>query len=273
MDVQSRFDRTVCFSFDLDWAPDFMLADFRQLLIETRIPATIFYTHESPECRKLQSLASCEVGIHPNFFKPEPPDEVLDALLAAFPAARGVRNHVLYYHSRLLPLFHRRQIRYLSNELRFLEAGLVPHYDWSGLARLPLFWEDDVHMIYFDRDVSLQRLELQRPGLKVFNFHPVHLYLNSREMAYYTEHKEAIRDPRRGPELRQRSEPGVRTLFSELVAWAREQGALATLGEVADDFRRHAAYGGNFSRYLEEADRLEARLTRGAGKGDDGANG
>lgn len=259
MGADSRFDDRVCFSFDLDWAPDFMLADFRELLLEAGVPATIFFTHSSPECERLCQLPGCEVGVHPNFFKPSGHEEVLDELLTAYPGARGVRNHVLYYHSRLLPLFHRRRIAYFSNELRFLEADLAPHYDWSGLLRLPLFWEDDVHLMFFDRRFELAELELQRPGMKVFNFHPVHLYLNSPDMLYYAAHKEAIRDPRHGPTLRLRDAPGVRTLFRELVAWAREHAVLSTLGAVADEHRSQVPYRGRYADYLAAADAQERR--------------
>ncbi|MCA9666960.1 MAG: hypothetical protein KC503_15280, partial [Myxococcales bacterium] len=141
---------TICFTFDIDWAPEFMIDELRTLLAEHALPATVFCTHESDATRRLLALDHVEHGLHPNFLVAREEAQVLDDLRGLYPGARVARNHALYYHSRLLALLHRAGIEAFSNTLMFLEPGLHPHYDWSGLVRLPIFWEDDVHAVFFD---------------------------------------------------------------------------------------------------------------------------
>lgn len=222
-------------SLDIDWAPDYVLEDTRLLLQAAGLPATIFATHQSPGVDALLGLPGLETGVHPNFLGGADESAVMDKLRRAFPTAIGVRSHALFYHSRLLPLFHRMGVRYFSNDLLFLHADLAPFYDWSGLLRLPIYWEDDVHCQYFDGRFDLASLQLDRPGMKVLNFHPVHLFLNTREMADYEAAKPVLADPRAAGAHR-RPGSGIRTLFLDLVGQLHA-GAMGTLGSLAEDFR------------------------------------
>lgn len=272
----------VCFTFDIDWAPEPMIDALRELLAAHDLPATIFCTHPSPATERLLALPRCETAVHPNFLSGRPPGAVLDEVLGWFPAARGVRNHGLSYSSRLLPLLHRAGAAYLSNDLAFLQPDLRPTYDWSGLVRLPIYWEDDVHCVYFDgvpadHAFDPARVPLDRPGLHILDFHPVHLFLNTGDLSVYTAAKERLRDPDQARALRNPG-PGVRTLFDGLVD--RLSGRLSgrpseslsggpsgdmpgshaadpaaprpcmTLSEVAREFCAHESYTGHYHRYL-----------------------
>jgi len=243
---------TVCLTLDLDWAPDHVLEDTRLLLQQVGLPTTIFATHQSPAVTALLARPGCETGVHPNFLSDADEDAVLSRVLTAFPAAVGVRSHELYFDSRLLPLFQRRGVRYFSNDLMFLHSDLHPYYDWSGLVRLPLFWEDDVHCLYFDGRFDCAALRLDQPGLKVLNFHPVHLYLNTREIADYQAAKPSLADPAAARKLR-REGPGIRSLFLDVVD--RLRGAeMRTLGALAEEFRAaHAFEGRTAERFAQEA--------------------
>jgi hypothetical protein len=243
---------TVCLTLDLDWAPDHVLEDTRQLLQQAGLPATIFATHQSRGVTALLALPGCETGVHPNFLSDANEDAVLSRVLGAFPAAVGVRSHELYFDSRLLPLFQRKGVRYFSNDLMFLHSGLEPYYDWSGLVRLPLYWEDDVHCLFFDGRFDCAALRLDQPGLKVLNFHPVHLFLNTREIADYQAAKPVLADPVAARKLR-REDPGIRTLFLEVVGRLRGT-EMRTLGAVADEFRAaHVFEGRTAERFAQQA--------------------
>ncbi len=240
---------SVCLTFDLDWAPDFVLEDLRQLLLPHHLPSTVFCTHESPAVRALISAPEYETAIHPNFLVDRPPELVLSESLARFPA-KGVRNHVLYFHSRLLPLFHRQGIEYFSNDLLFLQPGLRPFFDWSGLLRLPIYWQDDVHCIYYRDQFRPELLHLGQPGLKVLNFHPIHVFLNTRNFNDYGAAKPDQNDPDRLRRHRN-SGPGIRTLLCELL----ESGALSEsqqLGAVGTEFARENRYAGNYAEFLKQ---------------------
>lgn len=240
----------VCFTFDLDWAPERMVDELRELLEEHDLPATVFCTHRSPAVERLLARESCEPGLHPNFLAGGDPGAILARLRSEIPDASAVRNHALYYHSGLLALFHRAGLRVLSNDLMFLQPQIEPWYDWSGMVRLPIYWEDDVHCAFFERVFSPELLALERPGLKVLSFHPVHLCLNTRDLGEYRALKQ---DVAAGRVVRPAAGPGIRTLFEEVVRRVSKDD-LATLGEVAVRFQEERVYTGCYASYLQEAE-------------------
>ncbi len=240
------FASTICLTLDLDWAPDHVLDDTRALLAEAGLPATIFATHHTPGVVALANLAGVEMGVHPNFLGAHDENVVLSHLLSDFPSAVGVRDHLLFYHSRLLPLFFSKGVRYFSNDLMFLQPGLAPYYDWSGLVRLPIYWEDDVHCLYFDKRFDVEALMLERPGLKILNFHPVHLFLNTRQDADYQAAKPVLQDPLAARAHRQEG-PGIRTLFLDVVRRLRSTHA-PVLSSLTERFRASTPFAGLTTR-------------------------
>ena len=237
---------TVCLTLDLDWAPDHVLEDTRALLAEAGLSATIFATHHTPGVIALANLAGVEMGVHPNFLGAPDENVTLSRLLSDFPGAVGVRNHLLFYHSRLLPLFANKGIRYFSNDLLFLQPGLAPSYDWSGLIRLPIYWEDDVHCLYFDNRFDIGSLKLEQPGLKILNFHPVHLFLNTREESEYQAAKPVLQDPVASRACRKQG-PGIRTLFLDVIRRLRATPT-PVLSSVAEQFRASTPFTGHTAR-------------------------
>ncbi len=237
----------VCITLDLDWAADEVLRGALDLVRELDVPVTLFCTHSTGLVHGLDP-ERFEIAWHPNFLADRDEGDVLDELARLFPAAAGVRTHALYYHSRLVPRYLRRGIRYLAHDLCFLEAGLAPRTHWSGLVDVPGFWEDDVHALVFDGEFRVAQLGLERPGLKVFDFHPIHLALNTDRMSRY----EAARpDIEAGRSLEAHVNPGrgSRTLLVELVERLRGDPAryrFATCVDVADAHARHHPYRGHY---------------------------
>jgi hypothetical protein len=238
-----------------------MLEDLRAILEGTGVAATFFCTHESPGVRGLLGLPGVEAALHPNFLVPRLPQVVLSELLGLFPGARGIRNHVLFYHSRLLPLLHRAGLTYFSNDIEFLEPGLAPRDDWSGMLRLPIYFEDDVHLVHFDGAAEIfdpAVLRLEEPGLKVRSFHPVHVFLNTRDLVAYQEVKARLRDPTVAASARVPG-PGTRTLLLALLErLVRLRVRTATLGEVATSFRRDHPVRSRYRDFLARSDAAAA---------------
>ena len=238
----------LCLSFDLDWAPEFVLEDFHDLLRFAGLPATLFCTHRSEMVGKLLELPACEAALHPNLQDADDEPAALRQLHDDFRGASGVRVHRLYYHSGLLRLFHEAGLRYLSNDLEFLTGGLGPRYDWSEMVRLPIYWEDDVHATLLPDRFDLDALRLEAGGLKVLSFHPIHLYLNTSGMDRYLACKGDLRDPDK-MRAQRRAGKGARTLFEALVNGARGR-RFARLGEVADAFLAAAPHSERHARFM-----------------------
>lgn len=183
-------------TFDIDWAPDFILEEIVPILKQYNIKSTWFATHESSIIRELEKDELFEVGIHPNFQKNSShgrnPEEILIEMTKLFPNAKSVRTHSLFQSSPLLALFHKFGI---ENDLSLLLencSSLHPFFSsFFRLYRFPCFWEDDVMM---SKNYDLEHFSTFKKisGLKIFNFHPIHIFLNSKNLEKYNEIKTSI---------------------------------------------------------------------------------
>jgi hypothetical protein len=69
-----------------------------------------------------------------------------------------------------------------------LMPGVNPFwYSLGGrrLLRLPYVWEDSYEFLQAEPCWHLEKIAALGPGLKVINFHPVHIYLNSSALNNY----------------------------------------------------------------------------------------
>jgi len=244
---------TVCITMDVDWASDEVLQGALDLLSDLRIPVTVFCTHPTPVLERLDP-DRFELAWHPNFLAGRDEIEVIDELARWFPGAVGVRSHALYFHSRLAPLYLDRGIEYVAHDLRFGSADLAPSTHWSGLVDVPGFWEDDVHALFHDGDFDPARVDLGRPGLKVFDAHPIHLWLNTDRMTRY-ERARADMEARRDLSRHVNPGPGTRTFLTHAVEAMKarpEQFVFSTLKAVS---RAHAGahpYRGNYRPRIDD---------------------
>ena len=214
-------------SIDIDWAHDDVLAETIDLVEEYRVPATWFVTHETPLLTRLRSHPDFELGIHPNFNFLLSGDgragrnatEVVDRLMAIVPEAKSVRSHSTTQNSGLLDLFARRGLTHECNTFIPVQSGMAlkPWRLWSELTRVPYFWEDDVACLYGPESSAwtMSRL-IGLKGIKVFNFHPVHIFLNTEHMDRYEKTRAWHRAPQELRAHRYEGE-GSRTHFLELL--------------------------------------------------------
>jgi hypothetical protein len=211
-------------TIDVDWACDEVLLETIDLLERATVAATFFVTHDTPLLRRVSANPRFELAIHPNFnallsgesAREGGAERVVEELLAVVPRARSVRSHSMTQSSRLLDLFHRRGLTHDCNH--FVPAGagieLKPFRHWNGLIRVPYFWEDDVALAYGDTlDTGRVRAA---PGLKVFDFHPIHVALNSPNLQCYEDSRPVHNDRARLREFSCSGE-GVRTALERLL--------------------------------------------------------
>ncbi len=217
----------ICFTCDLDWASDAVLADTLQLFSDVGIPCTLFATHATPLLRN--PGFSVEVALHPNF---NPLLEgtgdttacaVVQSLQAHYPEALGVRSHSLTSSSRLSGMFREQGMVYEANTFLPYATGLHPVPLWNGLLRIPFNWEDDVHAL-FGRPFDQVGLDLSK-GLNILNFHPIHIFLNTESILRYEAARPCLSNPSDLLAMRNRTgTPGVRDLLLTLLGEVQAQG-------------------------------------------------
>lgn len=189
----------VLLTFDIDWAPDFVINQVARTLIEKRVKATWFVTHRSEAIENLRENKTLfELGIHPNMLAGSThgttEDQVLEHITAVVPEATCMRTHGLYQTSNWLTKAAREYGIFVDASL-FLPRTpyLRPHQvRWNGmnLWRVPYFWEDDSEMFEEEPIWSATDPRIPVDGLKVYDFHPIHIALNTDRFERYERLKE-----------------------------------------------------------------------------------
>jgi hypothetical protein len=206
-------------TMDTDWCPlevlDYALAE----IVDPRLPLTIFSTGTYPS---LAVRRRTETALHYNVDNTSF-TEAFTRIAAELPGAGGARGHSLAFSERLRALYAPFGISYDSSYMMYRQQHIVPFPIARGVLELPIYFMDLFAMEYEDSD--FQRFphpaELAGPGLKIFDFHPVHLLLNTPSPQYYFEHKQWYHNPQRLLENRYTGH-GIRSYFELLQKWIFE---------------------------------------------------
>ena len=246
---------TICFTVDVEWAADGVLADLRGLFDQYDIRATFFVTHAGVE------TPGHERGLHPNFRRngdtyrllrerrgetalsdDEVHSHVLRTTLAFAPEAKGLRTHSLYYDSTLLPLYHRLGLEYDCSYHLPLVGGLRPCWKHDEIIEIPTYYGDHFDIMTGATGFEVDGLALDRPGVKVFDFHPNIVFLNASRNDTYMSTKSFYHDQERLLAARE-SGKGIRTLLLDLLETvAKRRLPTATVGEVNAAWRSVAKW-------------------------------
>lgn len=174
-----------CFTSDLDWASESNIQDTVDIFDELGLPLTVFITHRSKVIEERYSNCKEHVGLHPNFMPGSTHGatylEQIDHCQRLWPEARYLRTHCLYDAHYITEELAKRGFKYDSSLCTSLQPYCTPIKHCSGLIRFPIFWADNIHSTKI-----LERLNL--PGLKIFIFHPVHLFKNVTFLRELAEH-------------------------------------------------------------------------------------
>ena len=224
--LQVHWSTSPYLTIDIDWADDAILADTIDLVEAFNVPATWFVTHDTPLLQRLRGTSDFELGIHPNFNFLLGGDgragrdaaEVVERLLSIVPEAKSVRSHSTTQSSGLLDLFTRCGLTHECNSFIPVQSDieLKPWLLWSGLTRVPYFWEDDVACLYGSADAGQMSELVKLAGIKVFDFHPIHVFLNTENIARYEQTRGLHHSPRELLAHRCKGD-GTRTRFLELL--------------------------------------------------------
>lgn len=183
-------------TIDVDWAPDWMVWDVAEILIRRRVKCTWFITHASPAVDALMDHPDLfERGIHPNCLSKsthgKTEKDVLHHLTRLVPEAVSMRTHGLYQSTSFLVCAAS------SYGIQFDASMLIPKakktdlhiFEYNGvkLWRAPYFWEDDYEAGLNKPDWMPAQSAVHRTGLGIFDFHPVHIAMNTNNLKDYNK--------------------------------------------------------------------------------------
>lgn len=198
----STWENKKFLTFDVDWAHDDVLNHTIDLVEKEDVYATWFITHKTEVLQRLKENPKFELGIHPNFNFLLTGKEgvynnseiILDKILEIVPDAKSVRSHSMTQNSNLLDLFKRKGLSHDSNHFIPCEADILlkPWVLWNGLIKCPYFWEDDVSCISKDHSIDNS---FNSKGIKIYDFHPIHVFLNTEDLKRYESTRAIHNDP------------------------------------------------------------------------------
>jgi polysaccharide deactylase WbmS-like protein len=233
-DDEASWRDVLFLTFDIDWAHDKVVEDTLSLVANAGVPATWFITHDTPLLSEMRLQEEWELGLHPNFNKLLAGDpgnganapEVVKRIIEIVPEARSVRSHSLTQNGNVLDLFKSLGLTHDVNHFVPSGTGLVmkPWLMWNGLTRVPYIWEDDYYCVAEGSSQPEMRptdLAQSAIGLKVFDFHPIHVFLNTESLDRYERTRPLHNDP--SELIKHRFEGyGTRNRLIDLLALAKQ---------------------------------------------------
>jgi hypothetical protein len=176
----------ICITLDVDWANENILNYCINLLNKYNIKATFFATHDSDILKNLDT-SKFEIGLHPNFNNSNCDfEKPIKDLKKNYPEAIGGRSHGLFVSSGILQNYKKYGLKYESNNFLYLHSNLQTTKRFNGFQSIPFFWSDD-KIIELESEEKNTYLDIE--GLKIYNFHPIHIFLNTPTEKYYIQNK------------------------------------------------------------------------------------
>jgi hypothetical protein len=233
---------------DIDWASDDCIEHFLGIAARFRVRPTLFVTHPSEAVRRAAAEGRADLGAHPNFTpettQGESVEAVIDYVRALAPDAVAVRCHRHFAGADIEAALARRGYQLDSNTCRLMEHGIAAETLPSGMIRLPVFFEDDLH---WDAGLSWRFADHAEaffsPGLKILNFHPFFVALNAPDADFYARHKPKITSLSTGEAAKLRhGGKGAETFLVEALAAIQDAGhRFVTLGELRTSLRQRGS--------------------------------
>ena len=192
-----NYNNQFLITLDTDWAPDFVLKEVSQLFEEAGVKSTWFITNTSASLERLRKQGELfELGIHPNFMKNSSHGaQVLDVVKhmnSLEPAAVSNRMHGLVETWEILEtIVQNTKIQIDSSVFLPFAENLGPVTLKIGgreLVRIPFVCGDDYELVNHNLNWKINELK-RLNGIKIINFHPIHVYLNSSSIGGYQEIK------------------------------------------------------------------------------------
>jgi len=216
------------FTFDIDWVEDFVLEVVLDILDKYNVKSTFFVTHESDLISQLKINNNVDCGIHPNFnpllngdFRyGKNAQEVLEYYLKMVPNATSIRAHSVCECGNFSTIYEKLGIEYDSNVY-------IPHYSdiepssWKvhnkNIIKVPITFADDELLVTSSISTDLVKQLLNKNGLKVLDFHPIHIFLNSENIERYNNTRPYLNNYDELKKHINKNAYGVKDLFIDII--------------------------------------------------------
>lgn len=187
-----------CFTSDIDWASEAVIADYLNKLPMDLLKLTTFVTHDSKIIGEQFHAGHLTRGIHPNFLPGSSHGnsfrEVIETCVSFAPEATCTRSHrafdVTDTAHMLKNEFH---FKCCSNTITTLAQHITPYWLESQLLQIPVFFEEG-SFLYNQLGLSIQPYlkHFMSPGLKVISFHPMNMAFNTPFIAWMRQIKDSL---------------------------------------------------------------------------------
>lgn len=192
-------------SFDWDWAIDEILEDTLALILEAEVKATMFVTHETPVLDKMRESPLISMGLHPNFnpllrgqTSSSSPASIMSDLKEIVPEAKVLRSHSMSHSGLWLNSYKELGISHLSQYYMGGVKNIQPFKHVNGLVEVPVYFADDGYLLVKNHKQNNPCLaeitSIPTKAVKVYNFHPIHIALNSSSFTAYQSTKRYHRE-------------------------------------------------------------------------------
>ncbi len=236
--VKSKDKAIFSITLDVDWVNDEILEDYLKLLDDHKIKATLFCTHKI----KLKT-GNHELALHPNLrdnhnYLPE-----IKKLKRIYPKVKGVRAHGMVSIYNLHKIYHELGLKYESNWVMYNCHGIKPVMMVFSMLELPIFFMDGTHLVMCKAKdpklkFGLKQFDLEKKGLKVFGFHPIHLYLNTSNYDQYYKARDHFNQTNKLSQFINEGY-GLKTLFTSLIDYLEKNKIKSyTLSEINNVWRK-----------------------------------
>ena len=187
------WNRKLFLSFDIDWAHDEVILDCYKLVSKYSAETTWFVTHQTELLDMFITDKKVELGLHPNFNDllsgktdsyPGNSSQIIKENKKLVPTATTVRSHSLTQSERLIDQFVENGFKRICNLFIPYRSNMkvIPYYIWNNAIMIPHRFQDNASLRVNE---GVPEKDFLTTGLNVFDFHPIHVFLNTESLDRY----------------------------------------------------------------------------------------
>ena len=214
-------------TFDTDHMTEYGIQEF---LEKTELPGESTFFCTQPYKSIVHTAFPHEVAFHPILDSTIEWAGVIKKMVYDFGIIpSGLRSHSCTYSQRFAVTLSEIGIKYISHQTPLFQKGIKPYFTPWGLWEFPIYYMDNMDFILqnvvphhrpFNNKIISSCIS-DHNSVYVFDFHPIHIMLNtSRQKDYLSWFESGCPKPRPANNKRK----GVRDFFMALVSEMRMHG-------------------------------------------------